>query len=67
MKLPTDQQIKRILAILREEGVPIGKIDILETGVSVSTIAEDKPETGSAYDSWKKQDHDRAAPCKKAA
>ncbi|HEY8604686.1 hypothetical protein [Tsuneonella suprasediminis] len=73
MRLPTDKQIKRVLDLLRAEGVPIARIDILDKGVSVSTIT-DEPDharstggNGSAYDDWKKQDNDRASPRQNAA
>jgi len=69
MRLPTDKQIKRIIALLRAEGVPIGRVDILDNGVSISTIAAEpaKAAGGSAYDDWKAQDNDRAPPCQNAA
>lgn len=69
MRLPTDKQIKRVLDLLRAEGVPIARIDILDRGVSVSTIAEEPAAggNGSAYDDWKKQDNDRASPRQNAA
>lgn len=68
MRLPTDKQIKRVIDLMRAEGVPIARIDILDKGVSVSTIAEEPAAgNGSAYDEWKKQDNDRASPRQNAA
>lgn len=68
MRLPTDKQIKRVIDLMRAEGVPIARIDILDKGVSVSTIAEEPVAgNGSAYDEWKKQDNDRASPRQNAA
>lgn len=77
MRLPTDKQIERVidivLAKMRAEGVTVARIDVLDTGVSFSTIAaapapgDRGAGMGSAYDDWKKQDHDRAAPSQKAA
>lgn len=73
MRLPTDKQIKRVIDLLRAEGVPIARIDILDRGVSISTIAKEPASNGngagegSAYDDWKKQDNDRASPRQNAA
>lgn len=73
MRLPTDKQIKRVIDLLRAEGVPIARIDILDRGLSVSTIAEEPAPkgngagSGSAYDDWKKQDNDWASPRQNAA
>jgi hypothetical protein len=73
MRLPTDKQIERIvkltIRVLREEGLPVAGVDILDNGVRVLTTAPDagKAGTGSAYDDWKKQDHDGAARRQNAA
>ena len=77
MRLPTDKQIERIvkltIRVLREEGLPVAGVDILDNGVRVLTTAPDQGPSGSgagtasAYDDWKKQDHDRAARRQNAA
>lgn len=73
MRLPTDNQIERIvkltIRLMREEGLPIAGVDILDNGVRVLTTAPDQGSAGtaSAYDDWKKQDHDRAARRQNAA
>ncbi len=73
MRLPTDKQIERIVKLtvrlMRDEGLPVGGIDILDNGVRVFTTAPEPAErgTGSAYDDWKKQDHERAAHRQNAA
>jgi len=73
VRLATDAQIKRVLKVLRDEGLPIGRVDILDNGISVSTIstpAAPQPAggaAGSAYDAWKEQDNDGPAPRQDAA
>ncbi|MDP2129958.1 MAG: hypothetical protein U0975_16180 [Erythrobacter sp.] len=73
MRLPTDKQIERIvkltIRVLREEGLPVAGVDILDNGVRVLITSPDQGGAGtaSAYDDWKKQDHDRAAPRQNAA
>ena len=77
MRLPTDKQIERIvkltIRLMREEGLPVAGVDILDNGVRVLTTAPDQgPKaagagTASAYDDWKKQDHDGAAHRSRAA
>lgn len=77
MRLPTDKQIERIvkltIRVLRDEGLPVAGVDILDNGVRVLTTAPDQGSdkagagTASAYDDWKKQDHDRVAHRPRAA
>lgn len=55
MKLPTAEQIKRVLKVFQDQGIPIGRVDILSDGVSVHPPGA--PEEKSAYDLWKEQDN----------
>ena len=55
MKLPTAEQIKRVLKVFQDQGIPIGRVDVLSDGVSV--YPPGAPEEKSAYDQWKEQDN----------
>lgn len=57
MKLPTAEQIKRVLKVFQDQGIAIGRVDILSDGVSVHPPGT--PEEKSAYDLWKEQDDAR--------
>lgn len=57
VKLPTAEQIKRVLKVFQDQGIPIGRVDILSDGVSVYPPAT--PEEKSPYDQWKEQDNAR--------
>ena len=58
MKLPSNQQIERVIKLLRDQGVQIGRVDILSSGVSVYPLGD---VGGSAYDDWKNESNDRTA------
>jgi hypothetical protein len=57
VKLPTAEQIKRVLKVFQDQGIAIGRVDILADGVSVHPPGE--TEGKSAYDLWKEQDDAR--------
>lgn len=54
LKLVGNREIKRVIAAVRDAGLPIGAIDIRTDGVTIHPPAESA--TGNALDDWLRQD-----------
>jgi hypothetical protein len=57
--LVRNDEIKRVVELARELGIPIGSIDVRIDGVTIHPAADQKPE--SSYAQWKAQNKDKAS------
>lgn len=58
-RLVPESEVRRMLELFREYGLPIGAVDIRGDGVTIHPPAQN---SGNAYDAWKAKDQNIERP-----
>lgn len=53
--LRSNEDVKRLVTLCKDLGLPIGAIDIRTDGVTIHPPAPQPPAQGTAFDAWKSQ------------
>lgn len=53
--LRSNDDVKRLVTLCKDLGLPIGAIDIRTDGVTIHPPAPTQPAQGTAFDNWKSQ------------
>lgn len=61
-RLVPESEVRRVLELFREHGLPIGAVDIRSDGVTIHPPAD---RAGNTYDQWKAKDQNRERPARR--